>query len=86
MKYRIYFSGFVDGEGDDLPDYDSAVALVEAAPILPLSDKHGESYDLGIDGISAKCRTCGCTDDEACIGGCTWVESDLCSACVKVAV
>lgn len=26
------------------------------------------------------CRVCGCTDDEACPGGCEWVENDLCSA------
>jgi len=29
-----------------------------------------------------QCRTCGCTDDFACDGGCSWVETDLCSACV----
>lgn len=28
------------------------------------------------------CRICGCTDEEACPGGCTWVEPDLCSECV----
>lgn len=28
------------------------------------------------------CRNCGCTDDYACDGGCSWVEPDLCSACV----
>ena len=28
------------------------------------------------------CRVCGCTEDNACEGGCTWVEEDLCSACV----
>ena len=32
------------------------------------------------------CRSCGCTDDRACIndGGvpCHWVDYDLCSACV----
>lgn len=28
------------------------------------------------------CRVCGCTDDHACEGGCSWVEEDLCSACV----
>jgi hypothetical protein len=28
------------------------------------------------------CRSCGCTDLEACEGGCWWVESDLCSACL----
>jgi ParB family chromosome partitioning protein len=32
------------------------------------------------------CRKCGCTDEEACEGGCSWVEDpeelgDLCSAC-----
>jgi hypothetical protein len=28
------------------------------------------------------CRLCGCTDDNACFGGCYWVEPDLCSECV----
>lgn len=28
-----------------------------------------------------ECRQCGCTDDNACEGGCHWVEDDLCSAC-----
>lgn len=27
------------------------------------------------------CRSCGCTEERACIGGCRWVERDLCSAC-----
>lgn len=27
------------------------------------------------------CRTCVCTDDEACDGGCYWVDDDLCSMC-----
>lgn len=29
------------------------------------------------------CRVCGCTDDMACLGGCYWVEPDLCSRCVE---
>lgn len=29
------------------------------------------------------CRVCGCTDLEACPGGCYWVEDDLCSRCVE---
>lgn len=28
------------------------------------------------------CRICGCTDADACEGGCHWVTHDLCSACV----
>lgn len=30
-----------------------------------------------------KCRVCGCTDSNACEGGCYWVEPDLCSRCVR---
>lgn len=30
-----------------------------------------------------KCRVCGCTWDNACPGGCYWVEPDLCSACAE---
>jgi hypothetical protein len=31
------------------------------------------------------CRLCGCTDDFACEGGCSWVEQDLCSSHPPVA-
>lgn len=32
-----------------------------------------------------RCPQCGCTDAQACAGGCSWVEgSDLCSACYVV--
>jgi hypothetical protein len=27
------------------------------------------------------CRVCGCSDRDACPGGCAWVAPDLCSAC-----
>ena len=27
------------------------------------------------------CHVCGCTEDNACPGGCWWVEKDLCSNC-----
>jgi len=30
------------------------------------------------------CRVCGCTDEDACEGGCEWVEDDLCSRCAEV--
>ncbi len=28
-----------------------------------------------------KCRVCGCTEERACVGGCSWAEVDLCSTC-----
>ncbi|MCW3125260.1 MAG: hypothetical protein JWO03_918 [Bacteroidetes bacterium] len=27
------------------------------------------------------CRVCGCTQNNACPGGCWWTEEDLCSSC-----
>jgi hypothetical protein len=27
------------------------------------------------------CCVCGCTQNDACEGGCSWVAADLCSAC-----
>ena len=29
------------------------------------------------------CRICGCTDNNACPGGCYWAKPDLCSACAE---
>ncbi len=31
----------------------------------------------------AVCRVCGCTQYNACDGGCYWVEPDLCSKCAS---
>lgn len=31
------------------------------------------------------CRDCGCTDERACPGGCSWAEPDLCSVCAAAA-
>lgn len=33
------------------------------------------------------CRICGCTEDRACLGGCSWIEDDLCSnpECIETA-
>ena len=44
-------------------------------------------WDLGVplDDIEGMtCRECGCTDDNPCDGGCSWVEEDLCSNCVPL--
>lgn len=36
--------------------------------------------NLSAIGIAA-CEKCGCTDDNACQGGCFWIQPGLCSAC-----
>jgi hypothetical protein len=48
--------------------------------------EHRRSAPVVVE-LIATCRVCGCTDIEACIGGCYWVtdpkgEGDLCSACL----
>jgi hypothetical protein len=49
----------------------------EESTLPPRPDLH----PLGI----RQCRACGCTDNFACDGGCSWIETDLCSACVPAA-
>jgi hypothetical protein len=46
----------------------------------------GEREEILLDDFDADeaaCRVCGCTELEACDGGCIWVEADLCSRCVE---
>ncbi len=31
--------------------------------------------------LKQKCMFCGCTDDHACPGGCSWIEPNVCSRC-----
>ena len=46
-----------------------------------LIDGTHEAYAPEPAKTEQKCRVCGCTDNQACPGGCAWVETDLCSAC-----
>jgi len=31
-----------------------------------------------------RCQGCGCSDDNACKGGCHWVDKNLCSECAEL--
>lgn len=57
-------------------------------PIAPLFDPQWAERRLERemdDGnrihAAIECRLCACTDESACLGGCSWVEADLCSSC-----
>lgn len=43
-----------------------------------------ENIEVALEhlGAARKCRVCGCTEHNACDGGCCWVGEDLCSSCV----
>lgn len=43
---------------------------------------YGQILNLWL--LERKCRVCGCTAFAACADGCSWVEGDLCSACLGV--
>ena len=44
----------------------------------------GKSVRITVEDLQV-CRECGCTEDNACEGGCSWVDSDLCSECTTTA-
>lgn len=50
----------------ELPDGGVTLVAVELPEAMPVQ----------------RCRVCGCTDDRACPGGCSWAEPGLCSQCV----
>lgn len=54
----------------------------DMAEIVEMIAQGIEQADLvSPDSPGRKCRACGCTDERACSGGCSWAEPDLCSAC-----
>jgi hypothetical protein len=60
-------------------ELDALIATAVTADAFALEVLRQEIYD----GQVRSCRVCGCTDDHACEGGCSWVEPDLCSACAE---
>ncbi len=39
------------------------------------------NFAVIIDDNFVICRQCGCSQNNGCLGGCYWVEPDLCSSC-----
>jgi len=53
-------------------------------PAKPKKDPkaNGQVLEGKPDGAKVPtCRECGCTEHHACVGGCSWVQPDLCSRC-----
>lgn len=54
---------------------------LQAISALPMEPARDDDFD------GASCRLCGCTEDDACEGGCCWVHdpagADLCCACIE---
>lgn len=48
--------------------------------IIPFRGRQG-LFDIPDEALQV-CRVCGCSEFNACEGGCAWIEKDLCSSCV----
>lgn len=61
---------------------------LERVPIDQLQAGHEHDLAKHPELEPAKCRLCGCTDDNACVDllgqPCHWVEPNICSACAPV--
>jgi len=64
-----------DSEGYEEAYFDELMAEASGAPRSPLDFR----------AIPGTCRSCGCTEDDACPGGCIWAnaEATLCSRCSR---
>lgn len=64
---------------------------IEARVIVRDSDWNAHAFDVRFvsnptrQAVTAVrcCRVCGCTEDRACAGGCSWHRANLCSACAE---
>lgn len=59
---------------------DEAMRDMAEMPPLPFTQW---GMVLGFEENEQTCRICGCTQNNACEGGCYWVEDHLCSQCAK---
>lgn len=74
---RHIVEGLPECWGDQVVDGQVTINLTIQADILDELIEEVQRLDM------PRCRICGCTDDNACPGGCYWVEEDLCSECVE---
>lgn len=82
----------MSGRLDPHDGWTPQVQVEEQRPEPTSADLIRERMAEAFDRVGRQaCRVCGCTDDDACLTldavndrvGCSWVEPDLCSACVR---
>lgn len=76
-------------ERHDMPGTAVSITTSSTAPRDLLDHLVSFAQELEAEGITVDvalirtCIACGCTDDEACFGGCSWISEvdDLCTGC-----
>lgn len=66
------------------PETDTVETTADYSNLIPAQEPPVETDGSDPDDRPA-CRMCGCTNEQACEGGCYWVEFDLCSTCADKA-
>jgi len=61
--------------------YRFSVMEIEVGSVVDLLAEGADDRPGLLERQQRRCRVCGCTDDQACPGGCRWVDVDLCSRC-----
>lgn len=64
---------------------DEALHVAFCAAVLQCELTDGEDRIKLPTVLGQICRECGCSQNDACAGGCNWAGPDLCSACAEVA-
>lgn len=64
---------------------DAALHLAFCEAVLQSELTDGEDRLKFPSVIGAICRTCGCSQNDACFPPCGWAEADLCSGCKEKA-
>lgn len=77
MAAELYAAWVDEGVLDEMLERESAGPTVREAYKAAAVELIVELYKRA--GVRV-CRVCGCTEDRACVLGCTWVEEDLCSS------
>lgn len=75
----------------DLPDFDnegllpagdgSGVPEIDPYTVIELEDLAPEKLAGIAAAAEMRCAVCGCSDSQACRGGCIWASDGLCSRC-----
>ena len=68
--------------GNDKTDF-AMLLFVTEQEFMPFFLISIQDFDQFKEENERRCRVCGCTQNNACPGGCWWVEDDLCSACAE---
>jgi hypothetical protein len=78
---RVAKTGVVDLDGINMILHEGDYLMRQHGDLTPVSVDIVERYWFTARGAEMVCRKCGCTQEDACPGGCSWAAENLCSSC-----